>query len=191
MSRFGDKVFLRGEFACPWWLCFTFDNPLRALLQNPARILQPYLKEGSTVLDIGPGMGYFTIPIASMVGNKGKVYALDIQAEMLARLQRKIAKKNCSNVELKLYDGNSFNIAEKFDFVLLFWMFHEVKNKDAFTKEIKALLNKTSKILMVEPKFHVTEKGFSESLSVFQKIGIDVVEYPKVGFSRSVVLMLK
>jgi hypothetical protein len=70
-------------------------------------------------------------------------------------------------------------------------MFHEVKNKDAFAKEIKAVLNTTSKILVVEPKFHVTEKGFSESLSSFQKIGIEVVEYPKVGLSRSVLLMLK
>lgn len=69
--------------------------------------------------------------------------------------------------------------------------FKIIKNKDNFAKEIKAVLKTTSKILVVEPKFHVTEKGFSESLSSFQKIGIEAVEYPKVGFSRSVILMQK
>jgi ubiquinone/menaquinone biosynthesis C-methylase UbiE len=190
MSKFSDKVFYRGELTCPWWLCFTFDNPLRVLVQNPVKILRPYLKEGYNVLDIGPGMGYFTIPISKMIG-KGKVYALDIQEQMLARLRKKIAKKNFENIEIKQYDGSSFNIAEKFDLVLLFWMFHEVTNKDVFVNEIKAVMNPTSKILVVEPKIHVTKESFSESLKSFHKIGIEAVEYPKVGLSRSVVLMLK
>jgi len=73
------KLFVRDKHVCPWWCCFTFDNFLRKLLHNSEKILQPYVAEGNTILDIGPGMGYFTIPLARMVGEKGKVIAADIQ----------------------------------------------------------------------------------------------------------------
>ena len=68
---------------CPPWCCFTFDNAFRRLLQDPNRILRPYIKQGWTVLDIGPGMGYFTIPMARLVGDTGKIIAADLQQEML------------------------------------------------------------------------------------------------------------
>ena len=58
---------------CPWWLCFTFDNFLRRRFQNPAKIMSSYVREGWTVLDVGPGMGYFTISLAKLVGPSGKV----------------------------------------------------------------------------------------------------------------------
>ncbi|MBU4143260.1 hypothetical protein KJ590_04695, partial [Patescibacteria group bacterium] len=46
---------------CPWWLCYSFDNPLRRLFHDPERLLGPYVKTGMTAVDIGCGMGYFTI----------------------------------------------------------------------------------------------------------------------------------
>ncbi len=57
-----DVIFVRGKHVCPWWLCRSFDNPLRRLFQDPERILRPHVKPGFTVIDVGPGMGYFTIP---------------------------------------------------------------------------------------------------------------------------------
>ncbi len=71
------------KFVCPWWLCFTFDNPLRKLLHDPEAILRPYVHEGDRVIDIGPGMGYFTIPLAQLVGAQGRVTAIDIQSKCL------------------------------------------------------------------------------------------------------------
>ena len=68
---------------CPWWLCYSFDNPLRRLIHNPQRILSPYIKQGMTVLDAGCGMGYFSIGMAKMVGDSGKVIAVDLQQKML------------------------------------------------------------------------------------------------------------
>lgn len=73
----------RTGHVCPPWCCFTFDNIFRRLVQDPNRILRPYIKPGWTVLDIGPGMGYFTIPTARLVGDTGKVIAADLQQEML------------------------------------------------------------------------------------------------------------
>lgn len=88
IRRVLDKVFFREKHVCPWWLCWTFDNLLRKLVQDPEKIIKPYVRGGSTVLDIGCGMGYFTIPLARLVGEKGQVIATDIQEQMLSALQR-------------------------------------------------------------------------------------------------------
>jgi ubiquinone/menaquinone biosynthesis C-methylase UbiE len=187
MSKFGDKLFYR-EGTCPWWLCPVFDNPLRALFQNPAKILSPYVQPGHTVLDVGPGMGYFSFPLSDLVGQAGKVYGLDIQGQMLARLQKKVNAKKRDNIELKLYDGGAFGLEARFDFVLLFWMFHEVRNKESFVREIGGVLGKASKILIVEPWIHVLKTAFEEIPRHFEGIGMKPVEYPKVAFSRAVLL---
>jgi ubiquinone/menaquinone biosynthesis C-methylase UbiE len=68
---------------CPWWLAYTFDNRLRRLIHNPQKILSGYVQEGMTVMDIGCGMGYFTLGLAELVGDAGQVLAVDLQQQML------------------------------------------------------------------------------------------------------------
>ena len=63
---------------CPWWLCYSFDNPLRRFIHDPAHLLAPYVKPGMTVVDVGCGMGYFTIPLARIAGPGGLVIGLDL-----------------------------------------------------------------------------------------------------------------
>lgn len=60
------------QHTCPWWLLFTFDNPLRSLVQNPQKMLRPYVKQGDIVLDVGCGMGFFTLGLAELVGQDGR-----------------------------------------------------------------------------------------------------------------------
>ena len=74
---------------CPWWLCPTFDNPLRRLIHNPDRILAGLVRPGETALDLGCGMGYFSIPLARLVGPEGKVICVDLQEQMLAGVRRR------------------------------------------------------------------------------------------------------
>jgi len=182
------KIFNRKSPVCPWWLCFTFDNPFRKILQNPFKILIPFVKAGDSVLDIGPGMGYFTFPLSKIVGAAGRVVALDIQEGMIRRLEKKLIKRHISNVETKLYDGNSFPLKGKFDFILLFWMYHEVDNKDAFIDGIKAVVKRNSLLLIAEPKFHVNKSSFDNSIRLFTDKGFKVSVKPQIPFSRSVVL---
>src|SRR4030043_901954 len=86
------KLLFHHEHVCPWWFCFIDYNFLRKLLHNSEEILRLYVVEGNTILDIGPGMGYFSIPLARMVGEKGKVIAADIQPEMLQALRRRASR---------------------------------------------------------------------------------------------------
>jgi len=66
---------------CPWWLAYGFDNRLRRIFQKPERILAPYVKEGMTVLDLGCGMGFFTIAMAKMINIQAEGEHLGSQAE--------------------------------------------------------------------------------------------------------------
>jgi ubiquinone/menaquinone biosynthesis C-methylase UbiE len=191
MSVLGDKIFFRGECACPWWMCFLFDNWARRILQNPNRILENYVKAGGRVLDIGPGRGYFTIPMAKMVGKEGSVVALDIQGKMLELLRARAQKANCGNIMTSLYDGMTFGLAGSFDFVLMFWMFHEVPGKSNFIDEIVSVSNGGTRVLLVEPKIHVTGKAFEESVELFKNKGLEETRRVKINFSRAAELRVK
>jgi ubiquinone/menaquinone biosynthesis C-methylase UbiE len=72
-----------GHRICPWWLGYILASPLRRLLQDPAALLKPYVREGMTVLEPGPGMGFFTVELARHVGPSGRVIAVDVQPRMI------------------------------------------------------------------------------------------------------------
>ena len=76
-----DSLSMKDKHICPWWLAYTFDNPLRRYFHDPHAILKPYLQEGMTAIDLGCGMGYFSRAMAKIVGETGKVIAVDLQHE--------------------------------------------------------------------------------------------------------------
>ena len=66
---------------CPVERAGSLDNTIRRWLQNPKKILGPYLDEGMTVVDIGCGPGFFSIDMAQMVGKSGRVIAVDLSVK--------------------------------------------------------------------------------------------------------------
>ena len=96
MSLLDSLLYRKGT--CPWWLCFTFDNPLRRRLQNPDNILRGLVHEGETVIDIGCGMGYLSLPLARMVGVKGRVICVDLQKEMLETVRKRAERAGLTDV---------------------------------------------------------------------------------------------
>ena len=72
---------------CPAEHAGWLSTPLRRLGQDPRRILHGLVTEGDTAVDLGCGPGFFTLPMASMVGHGGTVIAVDLQQEMLDRLR--------------------------------------------------------------------------------------------------------
>ncbi len=78
---------------CPWWLGYLLVNPLRRLFENPDKLLAPYLTPGMTVLDMGCAMGFFTVPAARLIGENGRVLAVDLQPKMISALKRRLARR--------------------------------------------------------------------------------------------------
>jgi ubiquinone/menaquinone biosynthesis C-methylase UbiE len=189
MKSFLDTLFVRGKHTCPWWLCFTFDNLLRRLFQNPEQILRPFVADGITVLDIGPGMGYFSIPLARMVGPRGRVIAVDIQPEMLSALQKRAKRASVDQqMVIHLCQADSLGLDVKADFALAFWMLHEVPNPLGFFKEMRSVLKASGKLLVSEPTIHVTAKMYAKAIEMAISTGFKVIAEPKIFLSRSALL---
>lgn len=143
-----------------------------------------------TVLETGCGPGFFSVDIANMVGDSGKLIAADIQDEMLTKLENKIINNNNLKKRIKLHKSlnDKIGVTEKVDFVLIFYVLHEVPDQYSFLKEIKSLLKPESKALIVEPKFHVSKKDFDKSIELMKQLGFNLVEKPNVFFSRAVLI---
>jgi len=164
----------------------------RKIFQNPKKILDSYIKEGASVLDLGCGPGFFTIEIAKLTGESGKVIAADLQESMLKiikqRIQETVLKKR---IKTHLCQGNKIGITDKVDFILVFYMFHEIQNQNSYLNELKSILKPKGKILLIEPKFHVSKKTFQTMLNMIEINGFKILESPKVFFSRSILLTIK
>lgn len=180
------------ERVCPVWAGYLLVSPLRKLLHNPKKILSPYVKEGMTVLDIGSAMGFFSIPMANMVGPKGKIICVDMQKKMLERLQKRAAKAGVANrIEMRLCDQNSLHLQDlkgAADLAVAFFVVHEVPDHARLFSEIAAALKPGGNLLVVEPKGHVKEENYNCSIEEAQRHGFTMVERPKIRRSRAVVL---
>ncbi len=174
---------------CPPGACFTFDNVLRKFFQNPRKILEPFDLEGKRVVDIGPGKGYFTIPLARMVGDAGRVVAVDIQAAMLTSLIRRARQAGVlERIRTHLSREDGLGITEAADFVLMFWMAHEVADQPRFFREVRSIVKPGGKALLVEPRFRVGAEMFDRSLEAAAAAGFVIRERPRISFSRAAVL---
>ena len=176
---------------CPWWLAYTFDNPLRRLIHNPRAIFSGYVKEGMTVMDVGCGMGYFTLGLAELVGDAGKVIAVDLQQQMLDITLKRATKKSLEHrIILHRAAPTAIGFTTPVDFVLAFWMVHETPDPEKFFAETVSILKSTGKIIYTEPAFHVSDKQYRKILSAAQKSGLKKSQDLKIAFSRATLLTL-
>jgi ubiquinone/menaquinone biosynthesis C-methylase UbiE len=189
MLNYFKKKLLFEDHVCPWWLAYTFDNRIRKKFQDPDKIFKSYIQKGMTLLDIGCGMGYFSIAMAKLTGNKGKVIALDIQEKMLEIMKKRAARSGViNNIIPFIAKENDLGVKIKADFALSFWMVHEVPDKKRLLKQVYNILKAKGKYLIVEPKFHTGKKYFRELENIYTNIGFKVLERPAVAFSRAVLL---
>lgn len=183
--------FLDNQRICPWWLTYSFDNPLRHLIHKPEKILADLVKPGMTVMDIGCGFGFFSIAMARMVGVSGTVIAVDVQEESLNILLKRAQRARVANiVKAHLSTTERINYSSQVDFILSFWMAHEVKDQLAFFKEIISLLKPGGKYLLAEPTIHVSAAEFDATVKNAIASGLKLVAEPKVAVSRAKVFTL-
>jgi len=174
---------------CPVERAGHLDNILRRWVQNPFKILSPYVKEGMTVLDFGCGPGYFTVVMAHMVGKAGRVIACDLQEEMLQKVRHNIqATALEERVTLHRCKENKIGLSEPLDFALAFYVVHETPNQGAFFEEFASILRPNGQVLVVEPPFHVSKSAFLKSIKAAQDAGFKSDKGPRVILSKTVVL---
>src|SRR4030042_2414408 len=177
----------RSTRVCPVELAGSLDSFLRRLVQKPRRILKPYILPGMTILDLGCGPGFFTIEIAKMLNCSGKVIAADLQEGMLEKVKTKISGTQLEKkIELHKCEADRIGVTSKVDFVLAFYVVHEVKDHIRLFEELRTILQPGGKILIIEPGFHVSLKSFEEMVRKFSESGFKVTARPKNLFSHSV-----
>jgi ubiquinone/menaquinone biosynthesis C-methylase UbiE len=180
------------KHVCPWWKAYTFETPLRRLQTPIKQVLSPYLSQGMTFLDLGCGMGFFSIKGAKIVGDKGKVIALDIQKKMLDILEKKSKKAKLNHIiqtHLAKPDDTQLNIDA--DFALAMWMVHETPDFFSFFKSVYDNLKAGSNFLIVEPNHHVSSTLIDEEIEAAKNAGFEFCQHLKIGISNKAYLLRK
>jgi ubiquinone/menaquinone biosynthesis C-methylase UbiE len=141
-----------------------------------------------TVLDIGCGMGYFSIAMARMAENT-RVIALDIQERMLEIMKKRASRAGVlDRISPRLAESGSLGLGEGIDFALSFWMVHEVPDRKRLLSQVHALLKDGGRYLIVEPRIHTGNDYFRELESIIEEAGFRIIDRPPVSLSRAVLL---
>jgi ubiquinone/menaquinone biosynthesis C-methylase UbiE len=163
---------------------YILASPLRRLYQNPETIVFPYCKPGMRVLEIGPGMGFFSLPMAEKIGSSGKIYCVDVQENVLQRkLDHRVELRRCSEASLEVHDLNG-----TIDFALAFAVVHEVPDPDFLLDEIAVSLRPGGILLIAEPRGHVDETGFAELIRRAETHGFRNTASPDIRGSHAALL---
>ena len=171
---------------CPFWVGYLLLNPLRKLLENPDKILGQFVREGMIDLEPGCGMGYFTLPLARMVGPRGRVIAVEVQAKMLSALDRRARKANLvDRIKLRRIGAEGLGVEDlvgQVDFAVAIHMVHEVPEQAFFFEGVWKALKPGGKLLVIEPKGHVSEAQLKQTLTAAENAGFRQEPLPgKVG----------
>jgi SAM-dependent methyltransferase len=183
---------LRPHRVCPWWLGYLLASPLRKLACRPAELLAPYVRPGMTVLEPGPGMGFFTLDLARLAGAAGRVIAVDIQPRMLDRLRRRAAQAGLlGRLDVRLAEPGSLGLADlagAVDFTLAFAMVHEMPDAAAFFREVAQASKPGARLLVAEPSGHVTPPQFEAEMQLAADAGFTRLGEPRVRGNRAALL---
>jgi SAM-dependent methyltransferase len=169
---------------CPWWVGYLLASPIRRLWQDPARILAPHVREGATVFEPGPGMGFFTLELARLVGASGRVIAVDVEAKMIERLKRRAAKAGLlDRIEARVVPADSMLLEDldgTVDFVFAFAVVHELPDAARFFVEAARAMKTGATLLLAEPAGHVSETEFANELASAAESGLNLIDRPSL-----------
>jgi len=187
MNHRSDGQTPAGSRICPVSYASFLSSRVRRLIHNPEKILRPVLREGQTALDIGCGPGFFSMAMARIVGEKGRVIAADLQPGMLDIVRARARAEGVESiVALHKCEADTIGLDETVDFALAFYMVHEVPDPGSFLREIHGLLTADGQLLLVEPKLHVSASALQETAELARRIGFRPIAEPRVAFSRTV-----
>lgn len=164
------------------------DNPLRRLIHDPEKILNPYVRPGMTTMDVGCGMGLFSIGMANLLGSDGIVIAVDIQQKMLDALKRRAEKAGVADrIRTHRCEADRLGIEQRVDFAVAVAMVHEVPDARRLLAEVHSCLTPGGKFFVAEPRLHVSGRAFREMVGTAEAVGLELREEPRVRWCRAAV----
>lgn len=128
------------------------ERPEREAEEAPSKAIAALrLRPGQVVADIGAGSGYYTMLLDAAVGPTGRVYATDIQPEMLSLIRKKIETQRISNVELVLGSETESRLPDAvLDLALMVDVYHELSQPQAFLASLKRALKPDGRLVLIE-----------------------------------------
>ncbi len=128
------------------------ERPERETEEAPTKAITALkLRQGQVVADVGAGSGYYTMLLRAAVGPRGRVYATDIQPEMLALIRKKIERPGVSNVELVLGTPTESRLPDgAIDLALMVDVYHELAQPQAFLQSLKRALKPDGRLVLIE-----------------------------------------
>lgn len=180
------------ERVCPWWVGYLLASPVRRWFEKPEEVLGPHLGSGATAMDVGCAMGFFSLPLAEIVGPGGRVICVDMQERMIRSLRKRAVRAGVSDrIETRSCSAKSLGIADlegAVDFALAYAVVHEVTDAARFLAEIAQALAPRGRLLVAEPRGHVSEEAFEITRAAAQSAGLSLVDRPAIKRSRTALL---
>jgi cyclopropane fatty-acyl-phospholipid synthase-like methyltransferase len=111
---------------------------------------------------------------------------------MLSAIKKRAKQRDVEGrIILQLSSSDSLNVKAKVNFILAFWMVHEVPDKSRFLAQLRSLLKDDGRFLLVEPKFHVTKRKFNASVRLALKAGFALDDSPQISLSKSALFRIQ
>jgi ubiquinone/menaquinone biosynthesis C-methylase UbiE len=169
------------------------DTRLRRFLYRPDRLAERYVKPGERVLDFGCGPGFFTREFAKRVGERGQVFSVDLQEEMLEILRGKLGAEGLlSRIRTHRCMPDSLNLPRElngtFDAAFTIFVVHEVPDPEKLFHEIAALVRPGGTLFFSEPPIIVNGSEFRRKVALAEKAGFRQIERRLFFVNRAVVM---
>ena len=144
-------VLALGLGGCTWWKRFAYEGFGRDDWQKPAEVVSALaLPAGASVADLGSGGGYFTFHLADAVGDTGRVYAVDVDDDLLEYLEGEIAKGGHQNVQTVRAEFADPKLPAPVDMIFTVNTYHHIQDRVPYFKNAARYLKPGGRVAVVE-----------------------------------------
>jgi SAM-dependent methyltransferase len=182
----------RHAHRCPWWAGPLLASPIRRLLESPEKLLGPWVSPGMTVLDVGCAMGFFSLPLARMTGPGGRVLCVDVEPRMIEGLVRRATRAGLAERIVPITCGDDdLGLADRegtVDLAVAIHSLHEMPDIERALRQIAGALRPGGRLLLLEPKGHVSQETWEYELEAARRASLGVVGRPVFRRRRSALL---